>query len=73
MIETVADVIVAEWEGGARDDAICELLNRSGIHPPGRPPAPTVPTAGEEAPADDGLEAPVVDDVEVRADERLDL
>ena len=34
MIETVADVIVAEWEGGARDDAICEQLNRSGIHPP---------------------------------------
>ena len=33
-VATVADVIVAEWEGGARDDAICELLTRSGIRPP---------------------------------------
>jgi len=33
-VATVADVIVSEWEGGASDEAICELLTRSRIRPP---------------------------------------
>jgi hypothetical protein len=34
MIASVAEVIRSEWEGGSTDDAICELLTRSGIRSP---------------------------------------
>ena len=33
-IASVADVILAEWEGGATDEALCKLLTNSHIRPP---------------------------------------